>query len=187
MYYCGFESAFGSKGKVVAFVFIGGFMMFVGMYLLASTADVYLSPCLEYLVERFSIPESLAGVTLLAFGNGAPDVFGSIAAAGDGDSDTVPDANKSVSILVGGTFFICTVVIALTTYAGNSNPDPKGAPIRQIKVTPKFFIRDIVFFIITSLYLIMAMLIVKGIDVYVAFGFIILYTIYVIIVVVQSK
>lgn len=181
------NKTFGPTGKKIAFWFIGTFIMFIGMYLLSSTADVYLSPCLEFLVERFSIPESLAGVTLLAFGNGAPDVFGSIAASGDTDNNTVPDANKSVSILVGGTFFICTVVIALTTYAGNQNEDPNGPPIRLIKVTPKFFIRDISFFILTSLYLIMAMLVVKGINIYVSFGFIIIYAIYVVIVVVQSK
>lgn len=187
MYYCGFESWFGSTGKIVGFVFIGGFLMFTGMYLLSSTADVYLSPCLEFLVERFSIPESLAGVTLLAFGNGAPDVFGSIAASGDADSDSVPDANKSVSILVGGTFFICTVVIALTTFAGNQNPDPNGPPIRQIKVTPRFFTRDIGFFLITTIYLILAMLVVGGIDIYISIGFIVIYAVYVVIVVIQSK
>ena len=186
MYYCGLENAFGKKGKIVAFVFVGGLLMFIGMYLLGSTADVYLSPCLEYLVVRFGISESLAGVTLLAFGNGAPDVFGSIAAAGDSNSDTVPDANKAVCILVGGTFFICTVVIALTTFAGTPNPDG-DTPIRQIKVTPRYFIRDIAFFLFTSLYLIFAMLVVQGIDIYISVGFIVIYITYVIWVVCQSK
>ena len=185
MYYCGFEALFGPSGKIVAFVFIGSFLMFVGMYCLGSTADIYLSPCLEYLVERFSIPESLAGVTLLAFGNGAPDVFGSIAAAGAGDELSGRDANKAVCILVGGTFFICTVVIALTTFAGT--PQPDGTTIRQIKVTPRFFIRDISFFLFTSLYLLNAMLVIKGINIYVAVGFIAIYALYVIIVVIQSK
>jgi|APSaa5957512535_1039671.scaffolds.fasta_scaffold69552_2 solute carrier family 24 (sodium/potassium/calcium exchanger), member 6 len=63
------------------------------MYLLSSTADVYLSPCLEFITVRFGCNESLAGVTLLAFGNGAPDVFSSIAAAGDNDSNGGLDAN----------------------------------------------------------------------------------------------
>ena len=186
MYYCSFEHAFHKNGKIVAFVIVGGLLMFIGMYCLSSTADVYLSPCLEYLVVRFGIPESLAGVTLLAFGNGAPDVFGSIAAAGDSNSDTVPDANKAVCILVGGTFFICTVVIALTTFAGTPNPNG-GKPIRQIKVTPRYFIRDIGFFLFTSFYLIFAMLVVEGIDIYIAAGFVIIYVVYVVIVVVQSK
>jgi len=53
------------------------------MYTLASTADIYLSPALETLTVKFGLPDSLAGVTLLAFGNGAPDVFSSISAAAD--------------------------------------------------------------------------------------------------------
>lgn len=161
--------------------------MFIFMYLLSSTADIYLSPCLEYIVGKFHIPESLAGVTLLAFGNGSPDVFGSIAAAGDGDGNGQLEAYKAVSILCGGTFFISTVVISLATYAGNSNPDPKGEPIRQIKVTPRFFIRDIIFFQLTTMYLLFAMLIYEGIDIWISTGFIIIYVVYVIIVVAQSK
>jgi sodium/potassium/calcium exchanger 6 len=51
------------------------------MYNLSSTADEYLSPALEYLTLKFGISESLAGVTLLAFGNGAPDVFSSLNAS----------------------------------------------------------------------------------------------------------
>ena len=53
------------------------------MYNLGSTADSYLSPALETISDKFSCSESLAGVTLLAFGNGAPDVFSAIAASGD--------------------------------------------------------------------------------------------------------
>lgn len=57
--------------------------MFIGMYTLASTADDYLSPSLETITNRFKLSDSLAGVTLLAFGNGAPDVFSAIAGAKD--------------------------------------------------------------------------------------------------------
>jgi Ca2+/Na+ antiporter len=49
--------------------------MFIGMYCLASTADLYLSPALETMTIKFGLSDSLAGVTLLAFRNGAPDVF----------------------------------------------------------------------------------------------------------------
>lgn len=76
---------------MVLFIFFGGFLVFFFMYNLASTADEYLSPALEHIVVRYSISESLAGVTFLAFGNGAPDVFSSIASAGSaaiGDKDS---------------------------------------------------------------------------------------------------
>ena len=62
--------------------------MVVLMYFLASTADLYLSPALEFVTIKFKMSESLAGVTLLAFGNGAPDVFSAVAAAtAVGDED----------------------------------------------------------------------------------------------------
>jgi sodium/potassium/calcium exchanger 6 len=50
------------------------------MYNLSTTADQYTSSSLELITLKFGLSESLAGVTLLAFGNGAPDVFSSIAA-----------------------------------------------------------------------------------------------------------
>jgi sodium/potassium/calcium exchanger 6 len=186
MFYCSFNDAFGNMGMYFVFLIAGGILIFVGMYLLSDTADGYLSPCLEFLTERLSCNESLAGVTLLAFGNGAPDVFGAIASAGD-PSATSLDANEPVCILIGGTFFISTVVIFLTARATNTNPDLSGDPIRKIKVTPQFFIRDIIFFMLSTLYLLFAMLIMKQINFFISIGFILIYTIYVIIVVVQSK
>jgi sodium/potassium/calcium exchanger 6 len=50
--------------------------------LLGSTADEYLSPTLEAISEKLQCSESLAGVTLLAIGNGASDVFTAISAGG---------------------------------------------------------------------------------------------------------
>jgi len=76
---------------VVAIVPVGLFFLFLFMYILSSTADEYLSPSLEYITERFKISESLAGVTFLAFGNGAPDVFSSISSA---NSAAITDGNS---------------------------------------------------------------------------------------------
>jgi sodium/potassium/calcium exchanger 6 len=130
-----------NAGATVAFVFIGGFLVFVFMYNLASTADEYLSPSLEHIVVRFGISESLAGVTFLAFGNGAPDVFSSIAtassaAAGDESKidKTIGNNITAVSPLLGSLVFLTTVVISLVNLV--SKPD------RMTRVTPKFFLRD---------------------------------------------
>jgi sodium/potassium/calcium exchanger 6 len=149
--------------------------MFIGLYCLASTADAYLSPALEYITVKFGISESLAGVTLLAFGNGAPDVFSSISAVGGEDADAV----KSVCILFGGTVFITCVVVALSTNASKED--------KKITVTPRFFLRDIFFFLITCIYLLFALLVIQEINIFVSVGLLVLYAIYVILVVIQSK
>jgi len=78
-------NTFGDTGKVIAIVPIGALLMLILMYNLSSTADDYLSPALEFLTEKSGISESLAGVTLLALGNGAPDVFAAISANAGGD------------------------------------------------------------------------------------------------------
>ena len=85
MYYCSMRESFmGETWSLIVFIPFGLFLLFIFMYCLASTADDYLSPALEYIVLRFKISESLAGVTFLAFGNGAPDVFSSISSAMSG-------------------------------------------------------------------------------------------------------
>ena len=109
------------------------------MFTLGSTADSYLSPCLETISVKLSCSESLAGVTLLALGNGAPDVFSAIAAGGDSAENG--DIMLAVSALVGSSFFITTFVMYLAINA--SEPD------KRIRVTKHFFLRDLLFMNIT--------------------------------------
>jgi len=89
-----------------------------------------------------------------------------------------------MSLIIGGTLFISTVVAAMSTYASNLNKDPKGPPIRMIKVTPRFFLRDLIFFNLSSIYLLITMIFVKRINLWSALGMPILYLIYVVIVVI---
>jgi sodium/potassium/calcium exchanger 6 len=128
MYFCQFHNVFGETGKIIAFTPVGVLLMIIFMYALSNTADQYLSPCLSTIVSTFKIPESLAGVTLLALGNGAPDVFSTIAAMGGKD----PDGIKAVAIIFGGTFFISCLVVTLTLKASNLNENPTGVPIHKI-------------------------------------------------------
>ena len=55
LYYCSFDDTFGGTGRVIVFIPFGVFMVFIAMYLLATTADDYLSPSLETIVTRFSV------------------------------------------------------------------------------------------------------------------------------------
>ena len=69
---------------------------------LGGTASSYLSPTLANVCDRFKVPYDLAGVTLLAFGNGAPDVFASIASfSGSGQGDGGQSSADSVLVGLG--------------------------------------------------------------------------------------
>lgn len=65
----------------------------------------YLSANLTYIAEISALPQSLIGVTILAFGNGSVDVFGSfVAFASD-------EGGMAVGEIMGGAFFVVTVVV----------------------------------------------------------------------------
>lgn len=153
--------------------------MVVFMYNLASTADQYLSPALEYVTVKFKLSESLAGVTLLAFGNGAPDVFSSISAASQvthvkGHPTDLGNNMLATCGLMGSAFFISSIVIQMALLSQKVT-QPHG----QIQVTPIFFTRDLVFYFLVMTYLLGIMLYVHEIDIWVALGFLLTYAIYV--------
>ncbi|KAL3668657.1 hypothetical protein V7S43_005956 [Phytophthora oleae] len=94
-------------------------------YFLGSTADGYFSPTLASLSDRLRVPHDVAGVTFLAFGNGAPDVFSAIAAYSSGVGET------GVNELLGGAMFISTVVVGGVAVAS------------AVKVQRWAFLRDV--------------------------------------------
>ena len=57
----------------------------LAFFYLSFVADEHLSPSLQQISKTFKLSESLAGVTLLAFGAGAPDVFASLGASEKAD------------------------------------------------------------------------------------------------------
>ena len=54
-------------------------------YVIGGTSEQYLTPALSRIANFFKMSENLAGVTLLAFGNGAADVIGGGVAGGLAD------------------------------------------------------------------------------------------------------
>lgn len=83
--------------------------MYTCFWVLGSTADAYLSPVLATISKHLKLSQSLAGVTLLAFGNGAPDVFASISAASGIDSAAAAMGSGfylAASSAIGGGFFV---------------------------------------------------------------------------------
>ena len=105
------------------------------LYLLGDTADTYFCPALEVIVEVLHLSPNLAGVTFLAFGNGAPDVAGSVAAFASGNGDV------GVSAVTGAGIFVTTVVAGAV------------ALVCDAKVNRRPFLRDVGFYLLALGYL----------------------------------
>ena len=88
------------------------------------------------LAEKLKISQNLAGVTFLAFGNGAPDIISSIVASGNDNS--AEGIGFSVGALVGSGIFITSIVISSVVYFAKS-----------VKVNRNMFLRDILIYITT--------------------------------------
>lgn len=87
---------------------------------------------LNTIARMLGMSESLAGVTLLAFGNGSPDVFSTFAAF------RTHAASLAVGELIGAACFITAVV------SGSM------ALIRPFQVARKSFVRDVGFFLVAA-------------------------------------
>lgn len=98
-------------------------------------ADEHLSPSLQRIAKTFKLSESLAGVTLLAFGAGAPDIFASLSASEDADVEGI---QLGLGVLLGSSLFILSIVTSSCILAS-----PK-----DIKLNKNFFLRDTVFLLV---------------------------------------
>lgn len=126
LYYCKLHHA-----KPVAFTIL---TLWLG--LLFSTIGIAASDffCinLSTIASVLGMSESMAGVTFLAFGNGSPDVFSTLAAM------KTHSGSLAIGELIGAAGFITAVV------AGSM------ALVRPFKVARRSFLRDVGFFIVAA-------------------------------------
>ncbi|KAH7293483.1 hypothetical protein KP509_28G027800 [Ceratopteris richardii] len=134
----------------VAQTFLTAAWLVVLFYLLGSTASDYFSCTLEKLSESLKLSPAVAGVTFLAIGNGAPDVFSSVAAFMSSDKA----GGIGFSCVLGGALFITTIVsgaVALVT--------DKGEHIGSCsRINLACFTRDALFLIGSSVALVFILL-----------------------------
>mmetsp|Transcript_23000 Transcript_23000/g.26695 ORF Transcript_23000/g.26695 Transcript_23000/m.26695 type:complete len:560 (-) Transcript_23000:161-1840(-) len=131
-------------------------------HFLGSTSENYLAPALSTIADKFKFSETLAGVTLVALANGAPDVISAFSfVSGDAKSFFT-----SLGSIFGANLFTTTVVLARCIFGAN-----------RLKVDAFGPSRDLTFFVITTFYLITLGLTI-GIPTGAAVGFLMIYITY---------
>ena len=99
---------------------------------IGTAASDYFTPNLRFIATTLGLSESLAGVTLLAFGNGSPDVFSTFIGM------RTQSGEMAVGELIGAAGFISSVV------AGSM------AIMRPFSVPRYSFLRDVGFLLLTA-------------------------------------
>ncbi|XP_027352377.1 cation/calcium exchanger 1-like [Abrus precatorius] len=109
-------------------------------YLLGDTASNYFCNSLEGLSSILRLSPTIAGVTLLSLGNGAPDFFASVV------SFTGSSNNGAVGLnsILGGSFFVSCAVLGIISILVSQD---------QFAVNKVSFIRDTLFFLFSLLIL----------------------------------
>lgn len=126
-----------------------------------NVASLYLSSTLERVGEGLHVSEDCIGVTLLAFGNGAPDFFSLVVSA-----SRKIDLLLALSSLLGAGVFLCTIVVGtIAVYS----PGP---------VHGQFVVRDI-FFHWISVTLLLGAVVLRITHIWVGVVFILIYILYI--------
>lgn len=133
-------------------------------YLLGNTAANYFCSNLEGLSRLLKLSPSIAGVTLLSLGNGAPDAFSSIVSF-MGTGTKVIGLNS----ILGGALFVSCVVVGTISFCIGPH---------KVSVDKWAFVRDICF-LLFALLLLLVIIIIGKINVWAAMAFTSLYLFYV--------
>lgn len=87
---------------------------------LALAADAFLCPNLSVISKECRMSDAVAGLTFLAFGNGAPDIFSMIAAA----IASPKGAEMSLGEVMGSSLFVACVVMGIIAIGMHTNDMP---------------------------------------------------------------
>ncbi|XP_037907473.1 mitochondrial sodium/calcium exchanger protein-like [Hermetia illucens] len=145
------------------------FLLIFACYLfsiLGSTADMFLCPALTVISNALHMSENLAGVTILAFGNGSPDIFTSLA-------DMEGETTLMISEAYGAAVFVIGAISGIIIV------------VQPFKIFPPTYIRDASFIVFICVYINYIMY--DGtVNIYESTFIIVLYVIYILVVILDQ-
>lgn len=137
-------------------------VLFIG---LAISADDYFCPNLAIISKTLRLSHNIAGVTILAFGNGAPDIFSSMAGVTQSRPELVLGA------LFGAGVFVTTAVAGSVCVS------------KPFKLMERPFLRDVTFYLAAGFWAFC--IFYRGeIRLYDSLGFLALYLVYILVVII---
>ena len=163
IYYCLLQSSL--LPSIITFLII----LIILFFILSSTSDIFLSTAMVKLIETYKINQNVAAVTLIAFGNCAPDIISSLVAS---ENDNI---SFSIGSIIGSGMFITSFVLGLVVFKG-----------KEIMVNSLMFNRDLILYII-SLGVIIVIGIKKNINLFDSLGLIAIYIVNVLLAFFQGK
>ncbi|XP_027358874.1 cation/calcium exchanger 1-like [Abrus precatorius] len=158
IFYCNFGHS-PILGQVLLVLWLG-----VLFYLLADTASNYFCASLEGLSDILRLSPTIAGVTLLSLGNGAPDFFASVVSFTRSNDGAV-----GLNSILGGAFFVSSAVLGVISFLVNPN---------EIAVDKASFIRDVIFFLF-SLFILLVIISIGKISLLGSICYVSIYFLYV--------
>ena len=131
---------------------------------MSTAADDFFCSSISSIVDHLKISQSVAGITFMAFGNGAPDIFSTIASV---LNTKRPKAGLAIGELLGGGVFVTTIVFSTVII------------IKPFKIARKPTLRDIGFYLIGVAWMAFMMLYSSTLHVWEPLIYLILYFTYV--------
>ena len=135
-------------------------------YFISTTGNDYLAETLGIISEKLKLSQNLAGLTLLALGNTAPDVAVAIVSGGDSDEGLT----YSLSSVLGGGSMVFGFVLSTVIFLG-----------KEVSVSGFSFIRDLMTYLIIVLFVFIIGATYKKMNIFIAVAIFGLYVLYVVI------
>lgn len=138
-------------------------------------ADEYLSPSCQQISRTFKLSSSISGVTMLAFGGSAPDLFSSLAAS---EGSSTEGIHMGIAVLCGSALFMIGFITCLVIQA---------APTDEFPLNRDFLLRDSLFLLLAQLLLLGAIIFKGSLSLQMGYLFVALYGVYVLVVIGQDR